>query len=41
MTSWDLHPPDERTAAIALWEETRTKGNANRDDLHHRTRSGR
>ena len=40
LTSWDLHPPDERTAAIALWEETRTKGNANRDDLHHRTRSG-
>jgi PAS domain S-box-containing protein len=40
MTTWDLHPPDERQAAIALWEETRTKGNANRDDLHHRTRSG-
>src|SRR5436853_4954869 len=40
MTAWDLHPTDERLAAIALWEETRTKGNANRDDLHHRTRSG-
>src|SRR5690349_7326989 len=40
MTSWDLHPPEEREEAIALWQETRTKGNANRDDLHHRTRSG-
>jgi len=40
MKAWDLHPADERLAAIALWEETRTKGNANRDDLHHRTRSG-
>ena len=40
MKSWDLHPPQERNAAVALWEETRTKGNANRDDLHHRTRSG-
>jgi PAS domain S-box-containing protein len=40
MTAWDLHPSDERLAAIALWEETRTKKNANRDDLHHRTRSG-
>jgi polar amino acid transport system substrate-binding protein len=25
---------------MTLWKETRTKGNANRDDLHHRTRSG-
>jgi PAS domain S-box-containing protein len=40
MTTWDLHPPAERSAAIALWEETRSKGNANRDDLHHRTRRG-
>jgi len=40
MITWDLHPPDERNAAIALWEETRTQANANRDDLHHRTRSG-
>jgi PAS domain S-box-containing protein len=40
MTTWDLHPPDERGAAMTLWKETRTKGNANRDDLHHRTRSG-
>jgi PAS domain S-box-containing protein len=40
MKSWDLHPPAERGAAIEFWEETRTKGNANRDDLHHRTRSG-
>ncbi len=40
MKSWDLHPAGERTAAIDFWEETRTKGNANRDDLHHRTRSG-
>jgi len=40
MTAWDLHPPEERAAAIALWEETRTRGNANRDDLHHRTRAG-
>jgi PAS domain S-box-containing protein len=40
MTAWDLHPPEERAAARALWEETRTKKNANRDDLHHRTRSG-
>ena len=32
--------PTSASAAIALWEETRTKGNANRDDLHHRTRSG-
>jgi len=40
MTTWDLHPAEERGAAIALWEETRAEGNANRDDLHHRTRSG-
>jgi len=40
MTTWDLHPPEERAAARALWEETRAKKNANRDDLHHRTRSG-
>src|SRR5205085_6978943 len=40
MKAWDLHPSDERLEAIALWEETRTKGNANRDDLHHRTRGG-
>jgi PAS domain S-box-containing protein len=40
MTAWDLHPPGERQAAIELWEETRAQGNANRDDLHHRTRSG-
>lgn len=40
MTTWDLHPPEERQAALALWEETRIEGNANRDDLHHRTKSG-
>jgi PAS domain S-box-containing protein len=40
MTTWDLHPPEEREAAIDLWQETRAKGNANRDDLHHRTRTG-
>ncbi|MCC6764102.1 MAG: PAS domain S-box protein [Deltaproteobacteria bacterium] len=40
MTTWDLHPPDERSAALALWEQTRAEGNANRDDLHHRAKSG-
>ena len=41
MKSWDLHPPWERDAAVRLWEETRAKGNASRDDLHLRTRSGK
>ncbi|MEB2283915.1 MAG: hypothetical protein B6D46_08465 [Polyangiaceae bacterium UTPRO1] len=41
MATWDLHPPEERQAAIALWNETRNGGNANRDDLHHRTKSGK
>ena len=40
MTSWDLHPPGEREAARKLWEETRARGNASRDDLHLRTRNG-
>ena len=39
MKSWDLHPPGEREAARRLWEETRMRGNASRDDLHLRTRS--
>lgn len=40
MRSWDLHPPSEREAATRLWEETRLKGNASREDLHLRTRAG-
>lgn len=41
MKVWDLHPPHERAAAMRLLDETRTKGNASRDDLHHQTRDGR
>jgi PAS domain S-box-containing protein len=40
MKSWDLHPPEERAAAMHFLEETHAKGNASRDDLHHRTRTG-
>jgi len=40
MKSWDLHPPGEHDAAIKLWEETRRRGNASREDLHLRTRGG-
>ena len=40
MTSWDLHPGTERDAARRLWDETRAKGNASREDLHLRTRTG-
>ena len=41
MKSWELHPTAERADALHLWEETRATGSASRDDLHHRTRSGR
>jgi len=40
MHSWDLHPADERDAARRLWDDTRRYGNASREDLHVRTRSG-
>ena len=40
MRSWDLHPAGEREAAMRLWEDTRRHGNASREDLHLRTRSG-
>ncbi len=40
MRCWDLHPASEREAAMRLWEDTRRYGNASREDLHARTRSG-
>ena len=40
MRYWELHPLAEREAAIQLWEDTRAKRNASRDDLHMRARSG-
>jgi PAS domain S-box-containing protein len=41
MRCWDLHPQTERDAATRLWEDTRRYGNASREDLHVRTRSGK
>ena len=40
LKSWDLHPPEERAAVIQLLDDTRAQGNASRDHLHHRTRTG-
>jgi PAS domain S-box-containing protein len=40
MKVWELHPPEERAAAMQLLTDTIAKGNASRDHLHHRTRTG-
>jgi PAS domain S-box-containing protein len=37
---WDLIPAAERPRAMRLFEETRTHGHSNREDLHLQTRSG-
>lgn len=36
----DLLPPSERPRAARLFDETRTRGHSNREDLHLRTRDG-
>ena len=37
---WDLIPPMDRSRATRLFEETRTRGHSNREDLHLQTREG-
>lgn len=41
MRIWDLLPVDERGKATKLFEETRRRGRARREDLHLRLKSGR
>jgi PAS domain S-box-containing protein len=40
MRIWDLVPGAERARAARLFEETRTRGHSNREDLHLQTRDG-
>jgi PAS domain S-box-containing protein len=40
MRIWELIPAEERVRAIRLFEETRTRGHSNREDLHLQTRDG-
>jgi len=40
MRLWDLLPPGDRPRAMRMFEETRTRGHSNREDLHLRTRHG-
>jgi PAS domain S-box-containing protein len=40
MRIWDVIPPAERVRATRLFEETRTRGHSNREDLHLQTRDG-
>src|ERR1700687_2082649 len=40
MRIWDLMPPSERPRALRVFEETRTRGHSNREDLHLQTRDG-
>ena len=41
MAIWDLLPATERERAVRLFEETRRRGHARREDLHLRTCTGR
>jgi PAS domain S-box-containing protein len=40
MRIWDVIPPADRPRAKRLFDETRTRGHSNREDLHLRTRDG-
>jgi len=40
MRVWDLIPPADRARAMRLFEETRTHGHSNREDLHLQARGG-
>jgi PAS domain S-box-containing protein len=40
MRIWEVMPPGDRPRATRLFEETRRRGHANREDLHLRSRGG-